>query len=107
MRNPRFGEASVGALAGAVTGAIGGLFALGLARAIIGRNPGLLLVTSVLNVVCWLICGVTGWLMGGQIGPRLGRVWRTQHGEIVGGILGGLAPVLLFILLGWYLVTAP
>jgi len=105
MRNPRFGESNLGAVAGAVVGAIGGLFALSLPRAVIGRDVGLLLATSLLNFVCWLISGVAGWLMGGQLGPRLGRAMRAQRGEIVGGVLGGLVPVVLFALLGWYLMT--
>jgi hypothetical protein len=103
MRNPAFGEANLGAMVGAGVGAIGGLFALGLARALIGRDLGLLLATSILNFACWLISGVAGWIIGGQTGPRLGRAWRAQRGEIVGGVLGGLVPVILFALLGWYL----
>lgn len=104
MRKIPLGESNLGALVGAVVGAIGGLFALGIARAIIGRDPGLLLATSILNVVSWLLSGVGGWLIGGQLGPRCERLLLAPRGEVLGGILGGLIPVVFFALLGWYLV---
>ena len=72
MRRPGFGEANWGAMVGAVVGAIGGLFAIGIAHAIAGRNLALLVGTPVLSLVCCLLGGPIGWLIGGQTGPRLG-----------------------------------
>jgi hypothetical protein len=105
MRKPRFAEANLGALVGVVVGAVGGLFALSIARAILGHDASLLLATSFLNVVCWLLSGVAGWLFGGQLGPRLEPRLPAGWGEVIGGILGGLVPVVFFALLGWYLVA--
>jgi len=105
MRKPPFAEANLGAIVGTVVGASGGLFALGIARAILARDPGMLVATSILNVACWLLSGLGGWLIGGQLGPRFERLLPEPRGQVLGGILGGLVPVVLFALLGWYLVT--
>jgi hypothetical protein len=103
MKKPGIGEASQGALAGAVVGAIGGLFAADIARAIIGREPALLFSTPKLSLLCWVVSWAAGWLIGGQIGPRLGEKFGSQRIEIVGGCLGGLIPVALIALWGWYM----
>ena len=95
MRKPPLGEFNLGSLAGAIVGSIGGLFAIGVVRAILGRNIALLLELHKLGLVSFLVCGIAGWLVGGQIGPRLGDKYYSQRGEILGGALGGLIPVLL------------
>jgi hypothetical protein len=105
MRKPGLGESNLGALAGAVVGAIGGLFAIGIAPAIIGRQLALLFHTPILALICWLISGPVGWLIGGQLGPRFGDTFQSERAEIAGGILGGLVPVVLIALWGWYMVT--
>ena len=105
MRGPSLGEASYGAVTGAVVGAIGGLFAVGLARAIIAHNPALLLDTPRLNMICWLVCLLLGWFIGGQLGPRLGERFNSLRVEIVAGGIGGLVPVIAIALWGWYMVT--
>jgi len=105
MKMPGFGEPNVGALVGAVVGSLGGLFAVGLARAIMARDFTLLLEARILGLGCWLISGLVGWVLGGQLGPRLGQILHKQHGEIIGGVLGGLIPVALIALWGWYLVA--
>ncbi len=105
MRTPGFGEANLGALVGAVVGAIGGLFAVGIAPAIIGRNLALLFATPMIGLLCWLVSGPVGWLIGGQVGPRLGDKFMTQRAEIIGGFLGGLVPIITIALWGWYMVT--
>jgi hypothetical protein len=106
MRKPNLGEASLGALAGAVVASIGGLFAVDVPAAIIGRNAALLLSTPTLSVLCWLVNLPLGWLIGGQIGPRMGQYYRSQRAEVIGGVLGGLVPVILIMLWGWHLVTS-
>jgi hypothetical protein len=103
MRAPGFGEANLGAMAGAVVGGIGGLFALGIAPAIIARNPAYLVQMPLLGLGSLIICGIFGWLLGGQIGYRIGDRLRSEKAEIITGALTGLVPVILMVLLGWYL----
>jgi hypothetical protein len=105
MRKPPIGEYNLGALAGAVVGSIGGLFAVGLPPAILARNPALLLGTPVLGLLSWLISGLLGWFLGGQIGPRLGEKFYSQQAELFGGALAGLVPVVCITLWSWYMVT--
>ena len=95
MLKPPLGEYNMGALAGAVVGSIGGLFAIGVVRAILGRNIALLLAMPILGLVSWLVCGIVGWLVGGQIGPRLSDKYYFQRVEMLGGAVGGVIPVLL------------
>lgn len=103
MQKPGFGEFNLGALAGAVVGAIGGLFSLDLARAIINGKAAMLFDTPILSFISWLLCGILGWLIGGQVGPRVGMRYRNPRAEMVAGGVGGLVPVILVGLLGWYL----
>lgn len=104
-RRPSISEANLGALVAAVIASIGGLFALGIAPAIIARDPRWLAQFPKLNVISFFLCGVAGWLLGGQIGPRLERFFGEKNGNIVGGIIGGLLPVAVMVGMGWYLVT--
>jgi hypothetical protein len=95
----------MGALAGAIVAAVGGLFAIGIAPAVLARNLALLFGTPILSLICWVVSGPVGWLIGGQIGPLLGEKFRTRRAEVVGGALGGMVPVVLIALWGWYMVT--
>jgi len=105
MRKPGFGEANMGAIVGAVIGAIGGLFAIGIGPAVASNNIRLLVGTPILAIFSLAICGIIGWVFGGQIGPRLGSKFNTQRAETIGGIIGGLVPVVLVALLGWYMTA--
>ncbi len=105
MRKPAWGQVSLGALTGAVVAAIGGLFAVGIAPAIAGRHAALLFATPRLSLLCWLVSGLAGWLIGGQIGPQLGAKFDNQRVEILGGAFGGLIPVTVITLWGWYMIT--
>ena len=105
MRKPSIGEYNLGAVAGAVVGSIGGLFAVGLPPAILARNPTLLLGTPILGLLSWLVSGLLGWFLGGQVGPRLGEKFDSQQVELLGGALTGLVPVVSIILWSWYMVT--
>lgn len=105
MRKPPIGEFNLGALAGAVVGSIGGLFAVGLPPAILARNPALLFGTPILGLLSWLLSGVLGWFFGGQVGPRLGEKFDSQQAELLGGALSGLVPVVTITLWSWYMVT--
>jgi hypothetical protein len=102
---PSFGESNMGALAGAIVGAVGGLFGVGTASAIIGRNPALLFDTPVLGLICFFVSGSIGWVLGGQIGPRLGDKFQNARAEIIGGLFGGLLPATGIALWGWYMIT--
>ncbi len=99
------GEFNLGGLAGAVVGSVGGLFGVGLARAVIGGNLALLFGTPILGMIAFVVSGGTGWLLGSQLGPRLGARFRSQRAEITGGVFGGLVPAILIALWGWYMVT--
>src|SRR5436190_9256190 len=103
--SPSIGGANMGALAGSIAGAIGGLFALGIAPAIISHNPALLFETPILGLASFFISGGLGWLIGGQIGPRISKKFRFSLTEIIAGSIGGLVLVIALVLLGWYMVT--
>jgi hypothetical protein len=105
MQRPTVGQANLGALVGAVVGAIGGLFAVGIAPAIITGNLARLFAYPKIGVICWLASGAAGWLLGGQIGPMLGDKFNHNRAEVVGGALGGLMPVIVIALWGWYMWT--
>jgi len=101
---PGAGEFRLGALAGSAVGAIGGLFAIGVARAIIYQNPARLFDLPILALLSWVVGGVTGWFMGGFVGPRFGERFRSPRAELVAGALAGVVPVILIGLWGWYMV---
>jgi hypothetical protein len=105
MRKPSLGEYNLGAVAGAVVGSIGGLFAVGLPEAILHRNPALLFGTPILGLLAWLVSGLLGWFLGGQAGPRLGEKFNSQQAEILGGALAGLVPVVSIAVWSWYMAT--
>jgi hypothetical protein len=81
------------------------LFAIGVVRAILGHNLSLIFRFPILGLLSWIICGGLGWVLGGQIGPRLGETFRSQNAEVLGGLFGGLIPVLLVAWWAWH--TAP
>ena len=103
MSEPPLREYSLSAIVGAIVGSIGGLFAIGLVRAILGRNIALLISMPILGLVSWVVCGTVGWLLGGQLGPRLGERFNSPRAEVLGGTLGGLVPVLLVAWWAWYM----
>ena len=103
MRRPGLGEANLGAMAGAVVGGIAGLFALGIVPAIARRDPSYLVGMPILGLASLAVCGVVGWWLGGQTGPRVGALFHSQKAELVGGGLGGLIPVFFVALFGWYM----
>ena len=102
---PGLGESNLGAVVGAVVGATGGLFAVGIAPAIMARNLALVIGYPRVGVLCMVVSGLIGWLLGGQIGPRFGDKFNTQRAEMTGGALGGLVAVVLTALWGWYTKT--
>lgn len=105
LRKPRLGETNLGALAGAVVAAIGSLFAVGIAHAIVERDVRMLFATPLVAVICWLVSWPVGWLLGGQTGPRLTRRIRHPRAELIGGALGGLVPVLLVGIWAYYMAS--
>ena len=105
MRPPPEGKSQIGAVSGLVVGAIGGLFALGLAPAILERNPTFLFATPMLSLVSWVVSGFSGWFLGGLIGRVMGKLFKSVKAEATGGAFGGLIPVLAIAWLGWYMVT--
>ena len=104
MRKPPFGESNMGALAGAVVGAIGGLFAVGIGPAILGKDAALLFATPILGTISLVVSGSLGWVIGGQVGPRLGEKFEHPRAELAGGALAGMVPVILIALWALYMV---
>jgi hypothetical protein len=105
VHKPGFGEMNLGAIAGAVVGSIGGLFAIGVGPAIASRNIARLFETPILGLVSWVVCLAFGWFIGGQVGPRLGQRFKNERAEIIAGAGAGLIPVVLIGLLGWHMAT--
>jgi hypothetical protein len=105
MMKPQLLQPSLGAIVGTIVGSIGGLFALGIAPAILTRDPSMFRATPVLSVICWLVSGGVGWVLGGQLGLRLNERFDHRNAEVTGGIVGGLIPIVLIALWGWYVVT--
>ena len=104
-RKPAFGETNLGALMGAVVGSIGGLFAVGIVPTIVYRSIVYLFGTPILALISWLTSIITGWFIGGQIGPRLGMRFKSQRAESIGGCIGGLVPITIIIAWSWYIIT--
>ena len=107
MRTIGLGEANLGAVAGAVVAGIGGLFAIGVPCAIIDHDLKILFQTPTLSLLCWLLSMPSGWLLGGQIGPRIGEPRNSPRAELIVGGCCGLVPVLLVATWGWYLALQP
>ena len=105
MKKLRIGEANLGALVGVAVGSIGGLFAVGLAPAILNHDLKELFAARALGLAGFVISAPIGWLIGGQLGPRLERRFGDRAGGIVGGAIGGLAPVVSLALWSWYMVA--
>ena len=92
-------------MSGAAVGSIGGLFALGVAPAVIARNPSFLVGMPILGLGSLVVCGILGWLIGGQIGPRIGDRLQSDKSEILCGGLSGLIPVIMVMMFGWYMAA--
>ena len=105
MRWPRFGEASLGAMVGAMTGAVGGLMAVGLPGAILNHDFTQLLAARTLGLLGLLVSTPIGWMLGGQLGPLLEKVLGQRSGGIVGGLIGGLVPVSAIAAWSWHMIT--
>ncbi len=102
---PSFGESNLGALVGAIVGATGGLFAVGIAPALLERKLAILFNYPTLGLACMIVSGAIGWVLGGQVGPRLAEKFASAKAEVTGGVLAGLLPVILVACWGWYMKT--
>lgn len=96
---------SLGALVGAGIGAIGGLFAPGIAPAILTRDLAVFRATPTLSMICWVVTGLLGWLLGGPLGLWLNRRFEHRNAEVAGGTAGGLFAISVVALWAWYQVT--
>jgi hypothetical protein len=97
------GQANLAALIGGSIGSITGLFAMGIVPALMEQDVHRLMTQPNLSLFCFFIGGAVGWLVAGQIGPRLEQPRAIQRAHIIGGIVGGLIPFAGFVLLGWFL----
>ena len=79
------------------------MFAISCPGAIVEQRLAVLFATPFLTLISWIVSAPVGWVLGGQIGPRARNVFKSSRSEVLGGVLGGLTPVLLLALLGWHL----
>jgi hypothetical protein len=100
-----FGEANFGAIAGAMIGAVGGLFAIGIPPAIIYRSGAALFGTPKLALISFLVSGLIGWFIGGQFGPLVGQKLNNPRAEMVAGGISGLLPAIIIGCWSWYMVA--
>jgi hypothetical protein len=105
MIEPSVGKENLGAVIGALIGAIGGLFAIAIPLAIMTGNLQALGVARKLGLIGFLVSVPTGWFAGGYISHALEKKLSTKAAGIIGGIIGGLLPVSGIALLGWYIVS--
>lgn len=105
MRWPRIGESSLGAVVGAMTGALGGLVAVGLPVAVLNHDLTQLLAARTLGLLGLVISAPIGWLLGGQFGPLLEKFFGPRGAGIVGGVVGGLIPVAAIAAWSWHMIT--
>lgn len=105
MKEPSFGKENLGAVIGAVTGALGGLFAVAIPLAILTRNLQALSAARTLGIISFLVCTPIGWFAGGYISHALTKSLGAQKAGILGGIVGGLLPVTGSALWGYYYMT--
>jgi hypothetical protein len=106
MKPGAIGEPNLAALIGSSIGSITGLFAIGVAPAIIENNARLMMAHPTIGLLCFIVGGVVGWIVGGMLGSVLTRVRRIQQAHIAGGVIGGFLPFAAFVVLGWFLWTA-
>jgi len=105
MKPGSIGEPNLAALIGSSIGSITGLIAIGIAPAILDQNPRLMLAHPTIGLICFVVAGAFGWLVGGLLGSQLAQRRRMRKGYIVGGLIGGLIPFAAFVFLGWFLWT--
>ena len=106
MKKPRLGEANFGAVVGVVVGAIGGLVAVGIPWAIVKGDIKALSDARTYSLIGFIVSAPIGWLLGGQIGPRLEGVLSERNAGLLGGLLGGLVPIAALALWGWRLIQS-
>ena len=92
-------------MVGAVVGASGGLIAVALPLAILARDASALVYARGFGLLGFCVSAPVGWILGGQIGPRLEKRFGEKNGGIIGGIVGGLVPVIGFALWGLWMIT--
>ena len=93
------------ALIGSSIGSISGLFAIGVAPAILEHNLRLVMAHPTLGLLCFMAGGFFGWFVGGLLGSKLGHARHPQPGHIAGGVIAGILPFAAFVFLGWILWT--
>jgi hypothetical protein len=98
-RGPGLFEATLGALVGAATGGVFGLFAVGIYPAMVTRDLTWFFKTPSLNLISCLVCVPVGWLLGWLLGPPLGKRFNSPKVEIAAGVVAGLVPVGVIIVL--------
>lgn len=106
MNRPPPGELNPGAVAGAIAGSIGGLFAVGLPPAIAARSFGLLFAAPLFALLGWLFSLSIGWGLGGLFGNAVRGKLKNPATELVIGAIGGIIPVVAIMFLSWWFLVA-
>jgi hypothetical protein len=122
MKTPDYVPSSIGAMLGAVIACIGGLFVFDIVRAIAlwpdfrllphfggqgSATQASLFQTPKLSLICSVACLPVGWFVGGWIASKLAGKFRSQRAEMLGGLIGGMVPLILIGLWGWHKVNSP
>ncbi|MBP9901304.1 MAG: hypothetical protein V9H26_05115 [Verrucomicrobiota bacterium] len=104
MKEPSIGKENLGAVIGAVTGALGGLFAVAIPLAILTRNLQALSAARTFGLVSFLVCTPIGWFAGGYLSHAMTKRLGEKKAAMIGGLIGGLFPVTGFALWGFYMI---
>jgi hypothetical protein len=106
FRGPDLGRLNFGAVSGAVVGSVGGLFAVGIPPAIVFRSIQAMFSTPKIAVICFVISGVIGMMLGGVVGAWVSRRSFSQWPEVVAGGVCGLIPVIAVLWWSYVMVTS-
>jgi len=104
MREPSVGKENLGAVIGAVTGALGGLFAVAIPLAILTRSLQALSAARTFGLISFLVCPPIGWFAGGYLCHAITKRFGERKAAVLGGLVGGLLPVTGFALWGFYMI---
>jgi hypothetical protein len=104
MREPSFGKENLGAVIGAVTGALGGLFAVAIPLAILTRSLQALSAARTFGLISFLVCTPIGWFAGGYLSHAITKPLGERKAAVLGGFIGGTLPVTGFALWGFYMI---
>lgn len=105
MKEPSVGKENLGAVIGAVIAAVGGLVAIAIPYAFLKHNIQALSAARSFGIISFVICTPIGWFAGGYLTHFLEKKLAAKPASIVGGIIGGLIPVIAVAFYGWHYIS--